>query len=43
LLTCLQANFLIGRVRVHPLLTQEQKVALEREVRMVTKSHCPIY
>ena len=43
LLTCLQANFIIGRVRMHPNLTQAQKAELEREIRIVTKKDCPIF
>ena len=43
LLTCLQANFIISRIRIHPSLTHEQKVELIREVRLVTKQNCPIY
>ena len=43
LLSCLQANFIIGRIRIHPKLNQEQKAALEVEVRMVTKKECPIF
>ena len=43
LLTCLQANFIIGRVRVHPNLTEVQKTELEREIRIVTKNDCPIF
>ena len=43
LLTCIQANFIITRIRVHPNLTEVQKEELVREVRLVTKKHCPIY
>ena len=43
LLSCLQANFIVGRIRMHPRLTQEQKTELEREIRIVTKKECPIF
>lgn len=43
LLTCLQANFLVSRIRLHSMLTSEQKVQLIREVRMVTRKECAIY
>ena len=43
LLTCLQANFIVGRIRVHSNLTEAQKTELEREIRIVTKKDCPIF
>lgn len=43
LLTCLQANFIITRVKVHPSLSEAQKAELIREIRLVTRKECPIY
>jgi hypothetical protein len=43
LLTCLQANFMISRIKVHPSLSSEQRAELIREIRVVTRKECPIY
>lgn len=43
LLTCIQANFIITRIKVHPSLSDLQKTELIREVRLVTRKDCPIY
>jgi len=40
LLTCLQANFIIGRIRLHSELSEPQKQELIREVRMITRKDC---
>ena len=40
LLTCLQANFIIGRIRLHSALNDAQKQELVREVRMITRKEC---
>ena len=40
LLTCLQANYIIGRVRLHSELSEPQKQELVREVLLMTKKGC---
>ncbi len=40
LLTCLQANFIIGRVTTHPQLTVQQRNDIIWEVKQVTKKGC---
>jgi hypothetical protein len=40
LLTCLQANFIIGRVLTHPVLNIQQKNDIVWEVKQVTKKGC---
>jgi hypothetical protein len=40
LLTCLQAQFMIGRVNTHPKLTAEIKNDIIWEVKQVTKKGC---
>jgi len=40
LLTCLQANFLIGRVNTHAVLTSQQKNDIVWEIKQVTKKGC---
>jgi hypothetical protein len=39
-LTCLQANFIIGRVISHPELTVPQKNDIVWEIKQVTKKGC---
>jgi hypothetical protein len=40
LLTCLQANLIIGRVNIHPKLDSQQKNDIIWEVKQVTKKGC---
>lgn len=40
LLTCLQANFIIGRIRLSTSLAEHQKAELIREIRMITRKDC---
>ena len=39
-LTCIQAQFIIGRVITHPELTPSQKNEIVWEVKQVTKKGC---
>ena len=39
-LTCLQANFIIGRVLVHPELNYQQRNEIVWEIKQVTKKGC---
>jgi hypothetical protein len=39
-LTCLQAQFIIGRVNTHPELTIQQKNDIVWEIKQVTKKGC---
>jgi hypothetical protein len=39
-LTCLQANFIIGRIISHPELTVPQKNDIVWEIKQVTKKGC---
>jgi len=39
-LTCLQANFIIGKVNTHPKLDIQQKNDIVWEIRQVTKKGC---
>jgi hypothetical protein len=40
LLTCLQANFIIGRVLTHPKLDAQQKNDIVWELKQVTRKGC---
>jgi len=39
-LTCVQANFLIGRVLIHPELSYQQRNDIVWEIKQVTKKGC---
>jgi len=39
-LTCLQANFIIGRVSTHPKLEHSQRNEIIWEIKQVTKKGC---
>jgi hypothetical protein len=42
LLTCLQANFIMGRVNTHPALSLQQKNDIVWEIKQITKKECKI-
>jgi hypothetical protein len=42
LLTCLQAQFIIGRVMTHPELSLQQKNDIVWEVKQMTRKECKI-
>jgi len=42
LLTCLQAQFIVGRVMTHPELSSQQKNDIVWEVKQMTRKECKI-
>ena len=42
LLTCLQAQFIMGRVMTHPELSLQQKNDIAWEIKQITKKECKI-
>ena len=42
LLTCLQAQFIVGRVMTHPELSLQQKNDIVWEVKQMTRKECKI-
>jgi hypothetical protein len=40
LLTCMQANFIVGRISIHKSLSDTEKTELIREVRAITRRTC---